>query len=134
MVYTLCYVSKASKNLNDFKVEQIFDTTIYNNVKKNIQGILMYGMGDFFQVLEGEKEVIESLFEKEIINDPRHYDIFVVIRRYTKNPIFKSYNSLFTILRTNEQLDQIKAYLAQNKIDTTSNKFSRLLNPFLLEI
>ncbi len=133
MTYTLCYVSKALNDLNQNSVEEIFQTTQNNNSKKNIHGILMYGMGDFFQVLEGEEKVIEELFEGHIKTDPRHSDIFEIIRRPTQKPIFSEYSSLFTIVRTTKQLEDIKSYLSFNKINTTSNKLSRLLNPFLLD-
>jgi UDP-2,3-diacylglucosamine pyrophosphatase LpxH len=134
MTYTLCYVSKAAVGLNNTAIEDIFLTTLQNNTRKGIHGILLYGMGDFFQVLEGDEKMIESLYEEQIKADPRHSDIFEVIRKETKKPIFSAYSSLFTIVKTDEQLEQIKAYLKQNSIHTTSEKLSRLLNPFLLDI
>ena len=54
MIYTLCYVSKANEGMNENTIEDIFHTTVENNTKKGIHGILMYGMGNFFQVLEGD--------------------------------------------------------------------------------
>lgn len=134
MTYTLCYVSKATEGLNNTAIEDIFLTTLQNNSKKRIHGILLYGMGNFFQVLEGDKEAIESLYEDEIKEDPRHSEIFEVIRRQTEDPVFSNYSSLFTVIQTTEQLEQIKAYLKKNRINTTSEKLSRLLNPFLLDI
>lgn len=134
MTYTICYVSKAREDLSQTQVEEIFKTTQQNNSKRNIHGILMYGMGDFFQVLEGEEKVIEELFEDYIKLDPRHSDIFEIIRRPTQQPIFSEYSSVFSIVRTEEQLEDIKTYLAINKLNTTSNKLRRLLNPFLLEL
>ncbi len=134
MIYTLCYVSKAAEGLNETAIEDIFLTTIHNNTRKGIHGILLYGMGIFFQVLEGNEEEIEALYNDEIQQDPRHTEIFQVIRKYTKNPIFSEYSSLFTIVKTNEQLEKIRAYLRLNKVNTTSDKLSRLLNPFLLDI
>lgn len=134
MTYTLCYVSKAAEKLNETAIEDIFLTTLHNNTRKGIHGVLLYGMGDFFQVLEGNKEAIETLYEDEIKEDPRHSEIFEVIRRYTEDPVFSSYSSLFTVVQTTEQLEQIKTYLKQNSVNTTSEKLSRLLNPFLLDI
>ncbi|WP_432412912.1 BLUF domain-containing protein [Rasiella sp. SM2506] len=134
MTYTLCYVSKATEGLEDTAIEDIFSTTLQKNNNIGIHGILLHGMGDFFQVLEGDKQVIEALFEDEIKHDSRHSNIFEVIRRETPNPIFSKYSTLFTIVKTTRQLEQIKAYLKQNKVNTTSNKISRLLNPFLLDI
>ncbi len=134
MIYTLCYVSKASEELNETAIEDIFLTTLHNNTKKGINGILLYGMGNFFQVLEGDKKQIEALYENEIKEDPRHSEIFEVIRRETEEPVFSNYNSLFTLIQNTAQLEQIKAYLKKHRINTTSEKLSRLLNPFLLDI
>ena len=78
--------------------------------------------------------MIEKLYEEEIKADPRHADIFEVMRRPTQQAIFSGYSSLFTIVRTSEQLENIKSYLATHRINTTSDKLRRLLNPFLLEI
>ena len=89
MTYTLCYVSRAVENLNASSVEDIFLTTLSKNTKKNISGILVYGMGNFFQVLEGERKAVEKLYSEYIEKDPRHSDIFEVIRRPTEIPIFK---------------------------------------------
>ena len=133
MIYTLCYVSKAVEELDETAIKDIFSTTFENNTRKGIHGILLYGMGDFFQVLEGDKRMIESLYEDKIKNDSRHFNIFEVIRRETQSPIFSAYSSMFTIVQTPEQLEQIRTYLKLNKIDATSNKLSRLLNPFLLD-
>ncbi len=133
MTYTICYVSKAMEALNQLAIEDIFMTTIHNNKQKNIHGILLYGMGDFFQVLEGNEKEVEDLFENHIKKDPRHSNIFEVIRRPTQKPIFSEYSSLFTVVKTNQQLEQIKTYLALNKVNSTSEKLSRLLNPFLLD-
>ena len=134
MIYTLCYVSKAAENLNASSVEDIFLTTQSNNTQKNISGILIYGMGNFFQVLEGEETVVEKLYEDYIKDDPRQSDIFEVIRRKTETPIFETYSSLFTIVKTTKQLEHIKAYLKQHRINSTGEKLGRLLNPFLLEL
>jgi Sensors of blue-light using FAD len=134
MTYTLCYVSKASEGLTTTAIEDIFSTTLENNTEKGIHGILLYGMGNFFQVLEGGHKIIESLYENDIKVDPRHSQIFEVIRRFTEDPVFPDYSSLFTIVKTNAQKEMIHAYLSKNKVNKTSNKLSRLLNPFLLDI
>lgn len=133
-MYTICYSSKASSGVNERIIEDIFSTTLENNPKKQINGILLYGMGNFFQVLEGKKDTIESLYEDTIKNDPRHTEIFEIIRRDTDTPAFSNYSSTFTIVKTNAQLENIKSYLRLNRVHTTSEKLSRLLNPFLLDI
>ena len=134
MIYTLCYVSKAAEGLSDLAIDTIFLSTQSNNARLNISGILLFGMGNFFQVLEGQKETIETLYEQQIKLDPRHTDIYEIIRRPTEQTIFETYSSLFTIVKTNKQLDTIRTYLNANRIDPTSEKLERLLKPILLDL
>lgn len=49
-----------------------------NNVKVGITGMLLYQNRSFFQVLEGDQESVESLFEK-IAKDKRHLRVTRII-------------------------------------------------------
>jgi len=130
MNHTICYVSKGFDNLSNADIENIFEVTQQENVKNEITGILLYGFGNFFQVLEGEKKQIESLFSK-ICDDPRHHSIETLIDHHIKKPIFGSYSSKFNVIKTNDELAVIKSYLELFRITPFSNKINRLLNPFL---
>ena len=71
----LTYISKFSRLLSRAEVENIGKISRRNNQKANITGILLCSGGIFFQILEGEEEVVEPLYEK-ILKDDRHTDIF----------------------------------------------------------
>ena len=47
-----------------------------------ITGILLFNGQQFFQVLEGNEEILESLFSK-IQFDPRHRDVVELMRDYS---------------------------------------------------
>ena len=132
MNYTICYISKSVDELKQEEIEAIFRHTQTTNNEKNIRGILLYEFGNFFQVLEGKKEVIEDLYHNKICEDTRHTDIQVLINYDIKEPIFKEYSSNFNIIKTREQLDGIRAYLSQNHHHHFSENIKRMLNPFLL--
>ena len=70
----LTYISKFSHSLSRQEIEEIGIVSQRNNQRLNITGVLLTYQGIFFQILEGEEDLIESLYEK-ILKDPRHHDI-----------------------------------------------------------
>ncbi len=131
MNYTICYTSKAMEGLNEASVELIFLSTQENNVAKNITGILLYSLGNFFQVLEGDEKTVKELYDEYIKVDPRHKDVFEIISKNAP-AVFSEYNSLFKIIQSSEELINLQEYLSRHNISSTSDKFKRLLNTFII--
>lgn len=130
-IYTICYVSKVTTGLVATALEELFTySTTFNN-SNGIKGILLMANGNFFQVLEGEKQTVINLYEK-IKLDHRHESIYEVFHKPVQKAVFKDYNSTFNTIKTWDELQKIKSYLDANPYDTTSEKLSRLLTPFLL--
>lgn len=73
MLTQLFYVSKRSLNCNDVEIEKILQSSVRNNAKANVTGVLLYSEKKFLQCIEGEFETIIALYDK-IKQDPRHYD------------------------------------------------------------
>ena len=131
--HTICYSSKASEHLSPEDIQDIFEQTNTRNNKNKVSGILIYSLGNFFQVLEGDQEYIEELYTEKIKNDTRHTDIYEVFHKEATKPLFANYSSSFQTIENSEQLDKVKEYLALNSISsTTSEKLSRLLKSFLI--
>ncbi|GHC56409.1 BLUF domain-containing protein [Ulvibacter litoralis] len=131
MNHTICYVSKLVEGYTDEDVNQIFEATQINNRRENVTGILLFGFGNFFQVLEGEKKHVESLFDI-ISEDTRHDNIETLIHHDIEFPIFANYSSTFNVVKSKEDLISIKKYLDFFKEKTSfSNKITRLINPFV---
>jgi class 3 adenylate cyclase len=70
----LTYISKCSDTISDEEIENIGTVSVKNNQKLDLNGVLLYAHGMFFQVLEGEKDKVDQVYEK-IKKDPRHTDI-----------------------------------------------------------
>lgn len=131
MNHTICYVSKLAEGYTEDDVNHIFEATQKNNRKENITGILLFGFGNFFQVLEGDKTQVETLFNT-IAEDPRHDKIETLIHHDIELPIFANYSSTFNVVKSKEDLISIKKYLDFFKEKTSfSNKITRLINPFV---
>lgn len=70
-LYRLVYTSARLKNCSEEDIEQILEISRRNNAKINVTGILIHTKDRFLQVLEGDKDVVTSLYHK-IEKDDRH--------------------------------------------------------------
>ncbi|MDX1718833.1 MAG: BLUF domain-containing protein [Salegentibacter mishustinae] len=132
--YTICYTSIANP-LKQHEIEDIFEKTYKHNRDFEIKGILLYSneTNRFFQVLEGEKQKVVELYEEKILKDFRHYEIVEVFHRSTSKPIFNQYSTSFNIIKTYDDLNNIREYLNKHKYSKpNSEEVLRLLEPFYI--
>lgn len=73
-VIRLTYISQAIASLDTTMVQQIATVSAHNNRLRRVTGVLLFLNGVFFQILEGDEEVVKQLYEK-ILQDERHTDI-----------------------------------------------------------
>ena len=59
------------------EIERILASSRRNNAQAGVTGGLMFNRGFFAQVLEGERDKVESVFER-IQRDPRHTNLVVL--------------------------------------------------------
>jgi len=74
----LCYTSIAAHLMSHDELIALLEQSRVNNTKLNVTGMLLYMDGCFFQVLEGEKAIIDHLYDK-ISNDKRHLRVIKLI-------------------------------------------------------
>ena len=80
MRHVICYFSHTNSELNFDQIQDLLDFSLKNNRKLGIKGVLLYSEGNFFQILEGEKELVLQIFHK-IQKDLRHHGIIQIIGR-----------------------------------------------------
>lgn len=73
-MHQLIYSSVASKSLNSDDLTYLIEQSRINNEYFNITGLLLFYNCYFFQVLEGENEILKKLYLK-ISNDKRHSEV-----------------------------------------------------------
>lgn len=132
MKHTICYTSKATNKIDETVLREILNYASHSNTENNITGILLYGLGNFLQVLEGEKEVIETLYYDKISKDKRHAEIYELINKPISSTLFSEYSSSFQVIETAEELVKTRAYLLQHNNNSTAEKVARLIQPFIL--
>lgn len=74
MLRHIAYVSSARSRLTSEVLSDILDVSVRNNRRDGITGVLMYHNELFFQILEGESQVVEQCYRR-ICDDSRHTGI-----------------------------------------------------------
>lgn len=77
----ITYISRISHPLSIEELKTIGVLSSQNNMRANITGLLVYFEKLFFQIIEGDDEEVDQLFEK-IGKDPRHNDILRLKTEY----------------------------------------------------
>jgi len=90
-IYTAMYVSEATKNINEKEIENILAFSRKHNKEYGITGYLIYSEGYFMQLLEGRRDIIESLLLK-ISQDKRHKNMNTIIKGVVKERIFNDWS------------------------------------------
>ena len=75
----LIYSSAATHSFSQDDLMKLLAKARRNNVRLSLTGMLLYTDGSFFQVLEGEPDTVDALFES-IKRDDRHTNVTRIIR------------------------------------------------------
>lgn len=74
MLCTFVYCSRAAEGVDDVEVGRIVESAQQRNVARHITGVLVFGSGVFFQLLEGPTAQVKKL-RASLYRDPRHSDV-----------------------------------------------------------
>ena len=86
----IIYTSQASEQFNKRSLLDLLHTSRGYNTIDNISGVLMHRDGYFLQIIEGEQDVIEDLFQR-INNDTRHKNIKMILDRSVESRLFSNW-------------------------------------------
>lgn len=86
MRYVISYVSTQIRELDPSEVVHILHQTESRNDRFGVNGLLVYSEGNFFEVIEGEKEKIKELYQ-HILKDGRHKDVILLFQKEVHKPL-----------------------------------------------
>lgn len=134
MLHSIIYISEA---VGQFSVEQLSALLVKsrnNNLAANITGMLLYiqradaeAGGRFMQVLEGEKETVQRVFDK-IKQDDRHRNVLAVSEDDIFRREFETWSMGFRILK-DEELELAPGYVNLNNESILDRKLSGISKP-----
>lgn len=97
----LAYTSIACHHMTHNELIALLNNCKEKNQARHISGMLLYMEGCFFQVLEGNRDVIEQLFEK-IAKDDRHHHVIKLIAEPIKARAFGNWTMGFQNITPHE--------------------------------
>lgn len=107
MIHCIVYFSSSVGLLQEADLLTIIRQSRHNNAKAGITGVMLYVRGSIIQVLEGEKEAVETLY-KRIEQDKRHTDLVRVFSRDITQRLFADWLMGYETIST-RQLEEIKS-------------------------
>ena len=97
MLIMLMYGSTATHPMSEKELLEILEVSRRNNGKDNVTGMLLYGGGNFLQVLEGEEADVMALYQK-IGRDLRHHHVSMISNRTVRERHFGDWQMGFVNL------------------------------------
>ncbi|AUC81519.1 BLUF domain-containing protein [Lacinutrix sp. Bg11-31] len=86
----IVYTSQASKQFSKRSLlDLLHDSRAFNTID-NISGVLMHRNGCFLQVIEGESDVVNSLFIR-LLKDPRHKEVKIILDSSVDSCLFSNW-------------------------------------------
>ena len=108
----LIYFSSTKAALQEEDLERLLQQSRKHNSEMGITGLLLYVRGHIIQVLEGEKQAVEDLYER-IKQDPRHTNVSSAINRPISQRLFAKWAMGYETI-THRELEEIKAIVNLN--------------------
>lgn len=93
-MYQLSYCSKASNDVNEEVIEDILETARKRNESLGVTGCLVFHKHSFVQIIEGEKEQIQFLYQ-QIKQDARHREVVLLWEGINDSRAFSDWNMAF---------------------------------------
>ncbi len=90
----VAYMSRAVRPLSDEELQALLDQCRRDNELHQVTGILFYSHGNIAQLIEGEPEVLEPLFER-IARDGRHSHVRKLVQRPIASRSFAQWSMAF---------------------------------------
>lgn len=134
-MFSLLYVSSASKLFSREDLVTLLAKARANNSALDVSGILLYKGGNFMQVLEGDEQVVKDL-QSKIAKDVRHHGMLVLLQQHRPEREFSQWSMAFRDLEhdSDELGDGYSEFMNANWTDPSftsdPSKIQKLLLTF----
>lgn len=105
-VYALAYVSRAIDEMSMDEITGMLKKARDFNLAHAVTGCLIYSGGYFLQLIEGRKEIIDSLMQR-IFKDKRHTDVMIIMKGFSKNRVFGDWSMAFWDMDNDKRVEKL---------------------------
>jgi hypothetical protein len=74
-MHHIIYLSRATRSMSDEELANLLTRAREANAQQDITGALVYGDGQFMQIIEGNEATLAMLYAK-LLQDERHGQVF----------------------------------------------------------
>lgn len=125
MIFQLSYKSKSSYDLSTQDLDDILITAIERNTVEGITGCLIFFQSNFYQLLEGSKESVLSIYES-IKKDQRHKNVTLLNQELVDERVFSDWSMAYYYLNQKRNSEAVLSEFEEKitvfeKFDITSN-------------
>jgi hypothetical protein len=134
LVHCIYCSASSNPNLGSADLNSLLAKARATNAKIGVTGILLFHRGSFFQVLEGERDVVEGLY-KSISSDKRHTRITKILQESIPHRNFEDWTMGYP-QATQQEIENIPGLNdvfknGRTYIDVCESKARLLLGAFM---
>jgi hypothetical protein len=96
-MHHIIYMSTASRPMTEEDLTELLTQARAGNAQRGITGALVYGDGQFMQIMEGEQATLEALYA-HIGQDCRHTGLFKLADRPLEGRRFAEWSMAFQVV------------------------------------
>ena len=130
LLHHLIYSSTANINLTEAELHRLLDHWRIKNTQLGITGLLLYCEDHILQVLEGDADVVYSLYAT-IAADPRHRSLIKLADGPVADRAFADWSMQ---MRTVDSADFTRIVLTSNSMPEHIGNLLPLLEAFMAEV
>jgi hypothetical protein len=93
-MHHIIYMSRGVAPMSEDELRTLLQQARQDNERYQITGALVYGDGQFMQVIEGEEKDLALLYAK-LLNDPRHTNVVKLADKYIAARSFQDWSMAF---------------------------------------
>ena len=106
MTYQLTYISEPFPWINIEDINDILQISRTFNAENQLTGCLIYTKKLFMQILEGDQEIIEGLYER-IEKDRRHFNVELINTQHVDERVFSKWTMAYLNLKEQSSVPTI---------------------------
>lgn len=113
-MHHIIYMSTARQPMTEVALQELLAQAQRGNARRGITGALVYGDGQFMQIMEGEQAVLEELYA-HIGQDRRHTGLFKLADRPIQDRRFAEWSMAFQVVSPAE-LARLAGYVEPERL------------------
>ena len=137
-MHHIIYLSRATRSMSDDELASLLTQAREANATKNITGALVYGDGQFMQIIEGDEATLAMLYAK-LLQDERHGQVFKFADKPIAQRSFADWSMAYRPVST-EQFTQLAGYMAPEELSlqapglsATDEMLLQMMKSFVLQ-